>query len=88
MAQKRAHNISKIDELIGWFGVGCVLGAYTIVSYDIVDNQSLVFQSMMLVGSLGVMYVAYRRRDTQPFVVNLIFAFIAVTAIIRIAFYL
>ncbi len=79
---------SFIENILGWFGVLLVLGAYILVSFDVVSAQSALFQGLMLLGSLGIMLVAYRRRDTQPLILNLIFALVALVSLVRIAFYL
>ncbi len=79
---------SFIENIIGWLGVLLVLGAYILVSFDVVTAQSTLFQGLMLLGSLGIMLVAYRRRDTQPLILNLIFALVALVSLIRIVFYL
>jgi hypothetical protein len=79
---------NSVDNLIGWIGVMFVLGAYTLVSFDVISAQTLTFQGLMFIGSVGVMFISYRRHDTQPMILNAVFALIAFISIVRIMFYL
>ena len=87
---KRSINPSSysVDNLIGWIGFVFVLLAYILVSFGIIPAQSLRFQSLMCLGSIGLMIISYRRHVMQPFILNLIFTLIALVSLIRIIFYL
>jgi hypothetical protein len=74
------------ENIIGWIGVIFVLCAYSLVSFDIVSAQTVTFQGLMLLGSMGVMLISYRRHDTQPLLLNFIFALIALISLVRIIF--
>lgn len=77
-----------VDNLVGWVGLILVLVAYTLVSFGLIPAQSIKFQSLMCLGSIGLMIISYRRRVMQPFVLNLIFTLVALVSLIRIIFYL
>lgn len=85
---RKTTPLHSVDNIIGWIGVVFVLVAYCLVSFGIVSAQTVVFQSLMLLGSLGIMLIAYRRHDTQPLILNFIFALIAFVSLVRILFYL
>lgn len=72
-------------QIIGWIGMILILAAYFLVSFDIVTVHNIWFQLLNIVGSLGLVLVAFGRRDWQPMVLNIIWIFIAIIATIRIA---
>ena len=79
---KKTKNI--YVEYIGWIGVGSLLLAYTLLSAGIIIGQSYIYHSITLVGSISIAFSAWYKRDSQPAVLNIIFAFIAVAAITRL----
>jgi hypothetical protein len=85
---RKTSPVNPVDNIIGWAGVIFVLAAYSLVSFDVVSAQTITFQGLMLLGSFGIMLVAYRRHDMQPVILNLIFALIALVSLVRIVFYL
>jgi hypothetical protein len=74
------------ENIIGWIGVIFVLCAYSLVSFDIVSAQTITFQGLMLLGSMSIMLISYRRHDMQPLLLNFIFALIALVSLVRIIF--
>jgi predicted membrane metal-binding protein len=73
-----------ITEVLGWYGVIAILLAYALLSLDFVESQSLSYQMLNLTGAIGVMIDAIADHDAQPVVLNVIWAAIAVLAIVRI----
>ena len=73
-----------MDEIIGWVGMVLIVCAYASVSFNILDPQSSSYQIMNLVGALGIVYISFKRRAYPPGVLNIIWALIALVAIIRI----
>jgi paired small multidrug resistance pump len=74
----------KFIELAGWYGVIAILGAYALVSFDILDGSSLWFQLLNLSGAFGIVLETYAKKDYQPFWLNAAWCVIAVVAIVRI----
>ena len=62
-----------------------ILVAYFLISFDIVTVHNIWFQLLNIVGSFGLVLVAFGRRDWQPMVLNIIWIFIAIIAMVRIA---
>jgi len=74
----------KITEILGWYGVIAVVGAYALLSLNILSNNSLLFQGLNLTGAIGIMVDAIQDKNTQPAVLNIIWAIIALIAIVKI----
>lgn len=71
-------------EWLGWYGVVATLLAYALLSAGFFSAQSLWYQGLNLTGALGVTVETYVRHDYQPFWLNLIWAGIALVALISI----
>jgi len=69
---------------IGWYGVVATIAAYFFVSFALLSPTSLFYQGLNLTGALGVTIETWYKRDYQPFWLNLIWALIAVAAIINL----
>jgi len=75
---------NRITEILGWYGVVAVVGAYALLSLDILSSTSFLFQGLNLTGAIGIIVDAIDDKNTQPAVLNIIWAIIAVVAIVRI----
>lgn len=75
---------SDIKNLAGWYGVMAILLAYTLLSFKALTADSLPYQLLNLTGAIGIMYEAHAKKDTQPVVLNIVWAIVALTAIFRI----
>lgn len=71
-------------QIIGWIGMILILAAYFLVSFDMMTVHNIWFQLMNIIGSFGLVLVAFGRRDWQPMVLNIIWILIAIIATIRI----
>lgn len=71
-------------EILGWYGVAAILGAYVLVSTGIVSGTGLAFQVLNLTGAFGITVQTYYRKDYQPFWLNLIWTIIALGSIVVI----
>lgn len=76
--------MKKFIEWYGWIGVLLILGAYALVSFDIVSVHSWQYQMMNLVGSGGIVIEALSKKDYEPTVLNIIWMLIAIIALVRI----
>lgn len=79
-------SLVKFRSLIGWYGVVAILGAYTLVSFSMINPHGGVYQVLNLTGALGLVFVSYRKKDYQPAVLNTIWAVVAFVATIRLFF--
>lgn len=70
--------------LLGWYGAVATLGAYFLVSFGLMGPKDLTYQLLNLTGALGLGTICYFKHTYQPLFVNIIWAGIAILAIINI----
>jgi hypothetical protein len=58
-----------------------IIGAYCLVSFDVVVADNVVYQSLNLTGAVGLLWIAFRKRVTQVVVLNTFWALIALLAL-------
>lgn len=73
-----------ISEFFGWYGVVAILAAYALLSFDVVESKSLIYQILNGTGALGIIFDAVKDKNYQPAVLNVFWLIIALIAIIRI----
>jgi hypothetical protein len=73
-----------VTEALGWYGVVAVVLAYALLSFKILSSDSLLFQGLNLTGAIGIVIDALDDKNTQPAVLNIIWAIIALVAIVKI----
>lgn len=73
-----------VVSILGWYGVVAIIGAYTLVSFDVIGTHSYTYQLLNLSGALGIIVEASAKKDTQPVVLNIVWAVVAVAAIIQL----
>lgn len=73
-----------LEELIGWYGTVAIVGSYALLSFGVIDGESLVYQLLNGTGAIGIVYISLKKKAYQPAVLNIIWTVIAVAAIIGI----
>ena len=73
-----------IGDITGWIGAFVLLGAYLLVSFDLIGAQSIAYQLMNIIGAVGLMILALARRATPSVFVNAIWIIIGLVAIVGI----
>ncbi len=73
-----------ITEIVGWYGVVAILSAYALMSLGILSSHNIYYQLLNLSGALGIVYDSFKDKDYQPVVLNIIWAVIALIAIVNI----
>lgn len=82
-----------ISESIGWYGTAAIITAFALVSFEILEPTSFTYQILNGTGALGIVYTslkkktAHDRRSWQPAVLNMIWALIAIFALVKLFFY-
>lgn len=76
--------MQKFANVLGWYGAIATLCAYFLVSFGIMGPKDLKYQILNLTGAIGLATICYFKRTYQPLFVNIIWAAIAVLAIINI----
>lgn len=84
--EKRVKHLKRSDiaEAVGWIGSVAILGSYFLLSFGIIDGQSYIYHSLILVGSIGLAIITFRHRAFQSFVVNTAFFVFATIALVRL----
>ncbi|HDZ54842.1 MAG TPA: hypothetical protein ENI19_00555 [Candidatus Nealsonbacteria bacterium] len=74
----------QIIEIFGWYGAAAIVGAYALVSFSVLESTDLVFQLLNITGAIGIVVVSFYKRAYQPGALNIIWALIALVAILKI----
>lgn len=84
--EKHTKHLSRnqIAESLGWIGASALLGSYALLSFDVINVDSLLYHGLMLAGAVGLAVVTYRHKAFQSFIVNSVFSIIALIAIARL----
>jgi hypothetical protein len=75
---------SKIDNILGWIGTFFILLAYVLNSFGFLKAISYSYILLNLFGGIGVAYISYRYRNYQPALINIVWAIVAIIALIRL----
>jgi hypothetical protein len=75
-------NKALVSELIGWYGAIAILLAYALVSFGTIPSSGYVYQFLNLTGAIGIVYISIVKNDNQPAALNIVWAIIAIVAII------
>ena len=76
----------RLREAFGWYGVAAILLAYALVSFGLLDGESVGYQMLNLTGASGLVLVSFVRRAYQPVVLNVVWGGIAFVAILNAVF--
>lgn len=74
----------KLIEVFGWYGTVAIVGAYALISFSIIQSNSLLYQILNLTGAIGIVVVSLSKKAYQPGVVNIIWTIIALVTILKI----
>lgn len=78
----RSSNERALFDVLGWCGVVAILGAYALLAFDILTSHDGIYQLLNLSGALALGAEAYTKRDMQPAVLNVLWALIALVALV------
>ena len=73
-----------IDEIFGWYGAIAIILAYALLSFRVLTFNDLAYQILNGTGALGIVCISLKKKTYQPGVLNIIWAIIAIAAIIKI----
>lgn len=75
----------KVLEIFGWYGAIAILSAYALMSFNVIPADGWVYQLLNLTGALGVMIISFIKQARQPAFLNLVWAVVALIALIGLA---
>lgn len=70
-------------DLVGWVGISAILLAYFLITTHKVERSDPLYHLLNLLGSSLLIYDAYTRNATAFLVLNIAWAAIALTALIK-----
>lgn len=76
--------VSIFIETVGWVSVVLIVLAYALLSFEQIDSGSTTYQAMNLIGAIGIIYHSLAKKDYQPAALNIVWALIAVLALVRL----
>lgn len=74
--------MNKAVNIYGWYGALAILLAYILVSFSILSPDSVWYQILNLTGALGIVVTSFNKKNYAPGVLNLVWAAIAVVALL------
>jgi hypothetical protein len=79
-------NKKYLTEIVGWYGMTAILLAYTLANFRFIAIGSFEYQILNLTGALGIVVISVAKKAKQPAVLNIIWAVVALIAIIGLMF--
>ena len=76
--------MNKLFNVLGWIGTMFIIGAYGLVSFNKIEAQSILYQILNFFGAFGIILSSYRKKDIQPVILNIFWAFIAFVAVVNL----
>lgn len=67
----------KMNQMIGWIGVGIILVAYIGVTFGILDPSDVGYGVLNGCGAIGIIVSSLVKRDFQPVVLNIVWLVVA-----------
>jgi hypothetical protein len=71
-------------QIFGWYGMIVIVLAYALVSFSFLSVDSILYQLLNGTGAIGIVVVSLYKKAYQPGILNIVWALIAVIAIINI----
>lgn len=71
-------------EIFGWIGAVLILLAYALSNFGVLSPASFTYQALNILGAGAIVYHSLIRKDYQPAVLNIIWALVAVLAVVKI----
>lgn len=78
--------MKKFLEIFGWYGAVAIISAYALVSFSIIQSNSVLYQLLNLTGAVGIIAVSLAKKAYQPAALNIIWTIIAAIALIKLLF--
>lgn len=72
---------SRRREILGWYGVGAILIAYLLVNTQLLATSSIQYHLLNLTGAIAIGFDAWKQKNFQPVVLNIVWAGVALVGI-------
>lgn len=71
-------------EIVGWYGVITILLAYLLNNFNILNTSNPIYSFLNLTGALGIMLDAWKQKNYQPVILNIVWASVALITLIKL----
>lgn len=71
-------------EIFGWLGAVLILLAYALSNFGILSPSNFSYQILNILGALAIVYHSLTKKDYQPAALNIVWALVALVAILRL----
>ena len=72
----------RVKDFIGWISALLIVLAYFLLSNQLADSKSLMYNGLNLVGGIGLAYRVWLDKNYSNFVLEIIFILIALKSIL------
>lgn len=80
---KKNTDVHIAVEVIGWYGVVAIIGAYFFLSFGLLAADTVAYQVINATGALAIIIHSVAKKDFQPLVLNIIWIVIALIGIFQ-----
>jgi len=70
-------------EIFGWYGTAALLLAYGLVSFSVLEGDSLRYQFLVITGCAGIVAVSLYKKTYQPAVLNIVSILIGLASLAK-----
>lgn len=74
----------QIIQSIGWYGVVAIVVSYALANFGWLSTTSWAYILLNLTGAIAIAAEAASKRDRQPLVLNIIWAIVALVALVKL----
>lgn len=71
-------------EVIGWTGMVLILVAYALNAVGLIEPETLIYALFNIIGSAGIIYASFYKKDYQPVVLNFIWIAVAIFLMVKV----
>lgn len=79
--------MNKFLEIFGWYGTIAIVGTYALISFSVMQSNSVFYQFLNLTGAIGIGCITLYKKVYQSAIVNIIWAIIAAVALVKLLFF-
>ena len=81
---QNSEKFLKFSDVLGWIGMGLLLGAYALVSLGIVDGTAVTYQVLTILGAFCMFILSVARKAYPNVALNLVWCVIGVIIILSV----
>ena len=72
----------RVNDFIGWISALLIVIAYFLLSNQLADSKSLMYNGLNLIGGIGLAYRVWLDKNYSNFVLEIVFILIALKSIL------